>query len=41
MAEFRPEELFDAALLDAPCSSTGTTRRHPDVLWTKGPPHIS
>ncbi|MFN3443494.1 MAG: RsmB/NOP family class I SAM-dependent RNA methyltransferase, partial [Rhizobium rosettiformans] len=28
-------ESFDAILLDAPCSSTGTTRRHPDVLWTK------
>lgn len=28
-------ENFDAILLDAPCSSTGTTRRHPDVLWTK------
>ncbi|MCG5479664.1 MAG: RsmB/NOP family class I SAM-dependent RNA methyltransferase, partial [Ensifer alkalisoli] len=40
MAEFQPEELFDAALLDAPCSSTGTTRRHPDVLWTKGPEDI-
>ncbi|THV22171.1 RsmB/NOP family class I SAM-dependent RNA methyltransferase [Peteryoungia ipomoeae] len=26
---------FDAILLDAPCSSTGTVRRHPDVLWTK------
>ncbi len=24
---------FDAVLLDAPCSSTGTFRRHPDVLW--------
>ncbi|TCL73061.1 16S rRNA (cytosine967-C5)-methyltransferase [Rhizobium sp. BK251] len=36
MAKYRPDELFDAALLDAPCSSTGTTRRHPDVLWTKG-----
>lgn len=40
MAEFQPEELFDAALLDAPCSSTGTTRRHPDVLWTKGPEDV-
>lgn len=29
------EAEFDAILLDAPCSSTGTTRRHPDVLWTK------
>lgn len=28
-------EPFDAVLLDAPCSSTGTIRRHPDVAWTK------
>lgn len=41
MAKFAPEDLFDAALLDAPCSSTGTTRRHPDVLWTKGPEDIA
>lgn len=34
--EFKPDELLDGVLLDAPCSSTGTTRRHPDVLWTKG-----
>ena len=40
MADFRAEVLFDAALLDAPCSSTGTIRRHPDVLWTKGPEDI-
>ena len=26
---------FDAVLLDAPCASTGTIRRHPDVAWTK------
>jgi 16S rRNA (cytosine967-C5)-methyltransferase len=26
---------FDAVLLDAPCSSTGTIRRHPDVAYTK------
>lgn len=26
---------FDAVLLDAPCSATGTVRRHPDVLWTR------
>ena len=26
---------FDAVLLDAPCSSTGTVRRHPDVPWLK------
>lgn len=35
MLEYRPDKPFDAVLLDAPCSSTGTTRRHPDVLWTK------
>jgi 16S rRNA (cytosine967-C5)-methyltransferase len=40
MADYRPDELFDAILLDAPCSSTGTIRRHPDVLWTKGPEDI-
>jgi 16S rRNA (cytosine967-C5)-methyltransferase len=26
---------FDAVLVDAPCSSTGTIRRHPDVGWLK------
>ncbi|MET3889938.1 16S rRNA (cytosine967-C5)-methyltransferase [Bosea sp. OAE506] len=30
-------EAFDAVLLDAPCSATGTIRRHPDVAWTKSP----
>jgi 16S rRNA (cytosine967-C5)-methyltransferase len=28
-------EPVDALLLDAPCSATGTIRRHPDVAWTK------
>lgn len=28
---------FDAVLLDAPCSATGTIRRHPDVAWLKDP----
>ncbi|WP_298289666.1 methyltransferase domain-containing protein [Novosphingobium sp.] len=27
-----PDAPFDAILLDAPCSATGTCRRHPDVL---------
>ena len=27
-----PEAKFDAILIDAPCSATGTARRHPDVL---------
>ena len=33
--EWEGEETFDAVLLDAPCSSTGTIRRHPDVMWAK------
>lgn len=28
-------EPFDAILLDAPCSGTGTLRRHPDIAWLK------
>jgi 16S rRNA (cytosine967-C5)-methyltransferase len=28
-------EVFDAVLVDAPCSATGTLRRHPDAAWTK------
>lgn len=39
--EFAPNQLFDAVLLDAPCSSTGTVRRHPDVPWTKTPDDIT
>ncbi|MGX8011339.1 RsmB/NOP family class I SAM-dependent RNA methyltransferase [Mesorhizobium sp. ORM8.1] len=35
LLDYRPAELFDAVLLDAPCSSTGTVRRHPDVPWSK------
>lgn len=30
-----PGPPADAILVDAPCSSTGTIRRHPDVAWTK------
>lgn len=32
---WRPTMLADAVLLDAPCSATGTARRHPDVLSLK------
>jgi len=34
-ATWYTEERFDAILLDAPCSSTGTIRRHPDIAYLK------
>lgn len=36
MPAFAPE----AILLDAPCSATGTLRRHPDVAWHKNPEDV-
>jgi 16S rRNA (cytosine967-C5)-methyltransferase len=32
---------FDAVLVDAPCSSTGTIRRHPDIAWLKRPADLT
>ena len=30
-------EMFDAVLLDAPCTASGIVRRHPDVRWLRRP----
>ena len=37
---WRPDAAFDAVLLDAPCSATGTIRRHPDIPYLKRPSDI-
>jgi 16S rRNA (cytosine967-C5)-methyltransferase len=39
-ATWSPDERFDAVLLDAPCSATGTIRRHPDIPYVKSPGDI-
>jgi 16S rRNA (cytosine967-C5)-methyltransferase len=38
---FTPAAPVDAILLDAPCSSTGTIRRHPDIAWLKKPDDVT
>jgi 16S rRNA (cytosine967-C5)-methyltransferase len=42
--DWRPDPAtttFDAVLIDAPCTSTGTIRRHPDIPWRKAPGDIA
>jgi 16S rRNA (cytosine967-C5)-methyltransferase len=39
--EWKDGRTFDAVLLDAPCSATGTFRRNPDVLWAAKPSDIA
>ena len=38
---WQPPEPFDAILLDAPCTATGTIRRHPDIPWIKRPEDVA
>ncbi|MFN4088086.1 MAG: methyltransferase domain-containing protein, partial [Alphaproteobacteria bacterium] len=40
-AAWRPDAPADAVLLDAPCTATGTIRRHPDVARVKAPADVA
>ena len=39
--DYAPAAPFDGVLLDAPCSATGTFRRHPEVVWHRNPADIA
>ena len=32
--------MFDAILLDAPCTASGIVRRHPDIVWSRRPEDV-
>ncbi len=38
---WEPAQKFDGILLDAPCSATGTFRRHPEVIWHRSTADIA
>lgn len=40
VAIWAPERTFDVVILDAPCTATGTIRRHPDILRLKRPEDV-
>ncbi len=42
LQQFSPEQLplFDGIIIDAPCSGTGVTGRHPDIRWNRKPEDI-
>jgi 16S rRNA (cytosine967-C5)-methyltransferase len=39
--EWRPPAPVGHVLLDAPCTATGTIRRHPDIAWHKSPDDVT
>ena len=40
-AVWRPDRPADGVLLDAPCTATGTLRRHPDAAYLKSPDDVA
>ena len=38
---WRPPRPAGHVLLDAPCTATGTIRRHPDIAWHKTPADVT
>lgn len=40
-AQWSPDRAFDCVLVDAPCTATGTIRRHPDILHLKRPEDLA
>lgn len=38
--DYATSNTFDAVLLDAPCTATGTLRRHPEIAWKRTPQDI-
>ncbi len=38
--DWRPAQPACRVLLDAPCTATGTIRRHPDIAWHKTPADV-
>ncbi len=39
--DYKPDPLAECVLLDAPCTATGTIRRHPELPWIKSAADIA